>query len=90
MLLYLSDFKLERISAAPDKHSVILLISILLSLMVNQMCDLKSRGVQAGILSGNPDVNPSYIATEIHVKEGKFSHLYSCPEAIVSADNWRQ
>ena len=90
MLPYLFDFKLGRISAAPDKHSVILIISPLLSLMVNQVSDLKSRGVQAGILSGNPDVNPSFIATESHVKEGRFSHLYSCPEAIVSADRWRQ
>ena len=84
------DFKLRRISAPPTKRSVILIVSPVLSLMIDQVSDLKSRGVQAAILSGNRDVDPKFIATESHVQEGNFSHLYSCPEAIVSADRWRQ
>ena len=55
--------------------------------MIDQVSDLKSRGVQAAILSGNRDVDPKFIATESHIQVGKFSHLYSYPEAI---DRWRQ
>ena len=87
ILPYLFDFKLGRISAASFKRSIILIVSPLLSLMIDQVTDLKSRGVQAAILSGNHDVDPSFIATE---SEGKYSHLYSCPETIVSADRWWQ
>ena len=87
---YMFDFKLGRISAASFKRSIIVIVSPLLSLMIDQVTDLKSRGVQAAILSGNHDVDPSFIATESDVKEGKYSHLYSCPETIVSADRWRQ
>ena len=90
ILPYLFDFKLRRISAPRIKRSVILVVSPLLSLMIDQVSDLKSRGVQAAILSGNHDVDPKFIATESHVQEGKFSHLYSCPETIISADRWRQ
>ena len=90
ILLYLFDFKLGCISAASFKHSIISIVSPLHFLTTDQVTDLKYRGVQAAILSGNHDVDPSFIATESDVKEGKYSHLYSCPEAIVSADRWRQ
>jgi len=52
------DYKLGK------TRSVIIMISPLLSLMVDQVCSLRSRGVSAAILSGNSGIDKQYIATD--------------------------
>ena len=54
------------------------------------MSELKTRGVQAAILSGNRDVEPRLAATEADVQAGKFTHLYTSPEAVIGVDRWRR
>ena len=90
ILPYIFDFKLGRVNAPPVKRSVVLIVSPLVSLMIDQVSDLKSRGVQAAVLSGNQDVEPKFTATENDVQQGKFTHLYTSPEAIVNVNRWRR
>ncbi len=47
-------------------------------------------GVSAGVLSGNNTVDKRFLASEAQVKSGHFRLLYSCPEAIVGNDRWKQ
>ena len=49
---FLFDYKLNRTSYGAER-SVVLVISPLVSLMVDQVTGLLQRGVSAGILSGN-------------------------------------
>ena len=90
VLPYVFDFKLGRVGAPPNKHSVVLIVCPLISLMVDQVSELKTRGVQAAILSGNRDVEPRLAATEADVQAGKFTHLYTSPEAVIGVDRWRR
>ena len=50
---FLLDFKLNRITVPQVERSVVLVISPLVSLMVDQVSGLQRRGVLAAILSGN-------------------------------------
>ena len=90
VLPYVFDFKLGRVGASPNKHSVVLIVCPLVSLMVDQVSELKTRGIQAAILSGNRDVEPRLTATETDVQAGKFTHLYTSPEAVIGVDRWRR
>ena len=51
LLLFLFDFKLGRTRAIATERSVALVISPLVSLMVDQVCGLQAYGVCAAILS---------------------------------------
>ena len=89
VLPYVFDFKLGRVGTSPNMHSVVLIVCPLVSLMVDQVSELKTRGIQAAILSGNRDVEPRLTATETDVQEEKFTHLYTSPEAVIGVDRWR-
>ena len=56
-LPFLFDAKLGRRSQAVTQRSVVLVVSPLVSLMVNQVSQLQSVGVAAAILSGNTGVD---------------------------------
>ncbi len=58
--------------------------------MVDQVSSLRSRGVSAAILSGNAGVDKQYLASEADIKSGCFRLLYSCPEAVIGTDRWKQ
>ena len=90
LLPFLFDLKLGRTSSPPRERSVVLVISPLVSLMVDQVSSLLSRGVSAGILSGNKGVDKKFLACEQDILEGRFRLLYSAPEAIFSSDRWKQ
>ncbi len=64
--------KLGRVSAPPSERSVVLVISPLVSLMVNQVSLLQSVGVPAAILSGNKGVDKKYQAVGSDISEGKY------------------
>ena len=53
LLPFMFDFKLKRNTAPQVQRSSVLVISPLVSLMVNQVSGLQKRGVNAAILSGN-------------------------------------
>ncbi len=89
-LPFLFDMKLNRTSSPPSERSIVLVVSRLVSLMVDQVTSLHDRGVSAGILSGNKGVDKKFLASEKDVLEGKFRLLYSSPEAIVGNHQWKQ
>ena len=57
--------------------------------MVDQVVSLRSRSVQAAILSGNKGIDVQLLATDKEVKDGTHSLLFSAPEAL-ACDKWRQ
>ena len=82
-LLFLFDFKLGHTRAIATERSVALVISPLVSLMVDQVCSLQARGVCAAILSGNTGVSKVLLATERDIAQGKLRFLFTAPGAIV-------
>lgn len=87
-LPFLFDYKL-RLNTLPRKEwTSILVVSPLISLMVNQVKSLKQRGVSAAILSENPGVDKDMQA--LSVLPGQYSLLYTAPEAVIDNDKWRQ
>ena len=53
LLPFMFDFKLKRTSSPRVERSVVVVLSPLVSLMVDQVSGLQKRGVPAAILSGN-------------------------------------
>ena len=90
LLLFLFDFKLGRTRAIATERSVALVISPLVSLMVDQICSLQAHGVCAAILSGNTWVSKALLATERDIAQGKLRFLFTAPEAIVGNSRWKQ
>ncbi len=46
--------------------------------------------MSAAILSGNSGVDKKYLANEGDLKTARYRFLYSCPEAIVADQRWKQ
>jgi len=87
LLPFLFDFKFDR-SNEGSQHSVVLVVSPLVSLMVNQVCQLQSAGVSAAILSGNKGVDKKYQVVDQDFVEGKYRLVYTSPEALFTRDQW--
>ena len=83
MLPFLFDF------AGSKSGSIVLALSPLVSLMVDQVQRLRKCGVSAAILTGNKGIEERLVATDEGIKEEKFSLLFSVPEAISGSDKWR-
>ena len=81
--------KLKHTSSPAFELSVVLVISPLVSLMVDQVSSLQHRHVAAGILSGNKGVDKKYLASAKDIYEGYFRLLYSSPEAILGSEQWK-
>ena len=88
-LPFLFDHKLSMVDLPPSEKSVCLVVSPLVSLMVDQVVSLRAKGVQAAILSGNKGIGVHLLATDKEIKDGGYSLLFSAPEAI-ACDKWRQ
>ena len=86
VLLYLFDSKLHRTHASPVEQCVVLIISPLISLMVDQVTTLQSQGVGAAILSGNAGVDKKLLSD---IQAGKFKLLFYSPEAVVGSSKWK-
>ena len=89
VLPYLFDSKLHRTHASPVEQCVVLIISPLISLMVDQVTALQLQGVGAAILSGNAGVDKKLLATVSDIQAGKFKLLFSSPEAVVGSSKWK-
>ena len=88
-LPFLFDVKLERTALPPSKQSVCLVISSLLSLMVDQVMKLKGLGIGSGIMSSSSAVDKSLLVSEAEIKLGSYKILFSAPEAVLDGGNWR-
>ena len=82
LLPFLFDNKLGR----QPGSSLVIVISPLISLMVDQVVSLRSRGVKAAIVTGGDGVRAEFIASEDDLKSA--SLLYCAPEAILGS-RWR-
>ncbi len=83
------DYKLSRTSAPFANRSVVLVVSPLVSLMIDQVRGLNSRGVSAAILSSNKGIDKDIVAIAREVYSGKYRLLYTAPEAVVEDHIWR-
>ena len=76
--------------------SVVLVVSPLVSLMVDQVTSLRSAGVGAAILCGagfpsGGRLTDKLLVDERDIERGKFSLLFGTPEAaIVESERWRE
>ena len=86
-LPFLFDYKLSKVDSS--KKSVCLVVSPLVSLMVDQVVSLRAKGVHAAILSGNKGIDVKILATDKEIGDGTHSLLFSSPEAL-ACDKWRQ
>ena len=89
VLPYLFDSKLGRVDASPVDQCVVLVISPLISLIVDQVTALQLQGVGAAILSGNAGVNKKLMATVTDIQAGKFKLMFSSPEAVTGPSKWK-
>ena len=72
-------------------RSLVIVVSPLRSLMIDQVTSLRKRGVSAAILSGHDGIDKSLLATDSDlVIPGKYSLVFSAPEAIVGSAKWRE
>ena len=85
ILPFLFDLKL-----ASGECSIVIVVSPLVSLMVDQVASLRSRGMRAAIMSGHRGVDSELLATDRNVETGKFSLLFCAPEAIIASEKWRE
>ena len=88
-LPFMFDRKLGR---ALDK-SVVLVVSPLVSLMIDQVTSLRSVGVGAAIMSAGHaerQLARELLVDERDVERGMFSLLFGSPEAIIGSERWRQ
>ena len=90
VLPFLFDFKLDKTTNCVIKRSVVVVVSPLVSLMIDQVSSLQSRGVSAAIFSGNAGVDQKLTASDQDVFAGKYRLLFTAPEAIVSSSKWKQ
>ena len=89
-LPFLFDFTLGRTQSSGIK-SLVIVISPLISLMIDQVISLRKRGVLAAILSGHDGIDRALLASDNDLGlPGKYSLLFTAPEAIIGSAKWRE
>ena len=88
LLPFVMDYKRGKRGNGQESYSTVLVVSPLVSLMIDQVTSLRKRGVTAGILSGHPGVSNELLATAGSIS--KYSFLFSAPEAIIGVEKWRE
>ena len=83
VLPFVFDRLLGRSESPSVDQSVVLVVSPLVSLMVDQVKSLRARGVGAAIISSNRGIDRSLVATDCGIGSGSYRILYSAPEALV-------
>ena len=90
-LPFLFDYKLGKVDLPLLNQSVVIIVSPLVSLMVDQVAKLRARGVEAAILGGiAAGVDGQLLVSERDVEKGAYKLLFSAPEAVVVSERWRQ
>ena len=84
-LPFLFDYKLGKVDLPLLNQSVVIIVSPLVSLMVDQVAKLRERGVKAAILGGNVAGmdGTELLASENDMDKGAYKLLFSAPEAVV-------
>ena len=85
-LPFLYDYKLS--PTDPSKKCTVLVVSPLISLMVNQVKSLRRRKVACCILSGNPGIEKDIQA--VSLSPGEYSLVFTAPEAIIENPKWQE
>ena len=89
VLPFVMDYKLSRVNSVGQYSgscSVVVVISPLISLMVDQVLNLRQRGVDAAIITSGGGVKQQLLATDDDL--GRCSVLFCAPEALVGS-RWR-
>ena len=66
------------------------IVSPLVSLIVDQVASLRLTGVSAAILSGFQGVDHQLQANKKYIVAGLYRLLYYAPEALFLSDKWRR
>lgn len=85
VLPFLFDYTLDLVGAG-EKRSSVLVVSPLVALMVDQVKSLRSRNVDAVVISREGGIDKEYCATEKNMQSA--SIIFSSPEAL-SHSRWR-
>ena len=89
LLPFLFNHKFECTTFPAVEQSVVLIISTLVSLMVDQVSSPQHRDVSAATLSGNKGVDKRFLANANDIADGCYRLLYSAPKAILGSDQWK-
>ncbi len=84
-LPFMFDMKLGRV--AGGNRSVVVVVSPLVSLMIDQVSSLISRGVSAAIMSSQRDIDKKLLVSEQRM--GIYSLLFAAPEAVIGERKWK-
>ena len=87
ILPFLFGFKLSHVDTP---RCMVLVESPLLSLMGDQVSNLRVLGVSAAIMSGQKGVDEELLAADADAEAGKYNLLFGAPEAIIGCEKWRE
>ena len=85
-LPFMFDMKLGRVTGG--SRSVVVVVSPLVSLMVDQVSNLMSRGVSAAIMSSQREIDKKLLVSEQRM--GMYSLLFAAPEAVIGERKWKE
>ena len=85
-LPFVFDMKLGR-SNTGGNCSVVVVVSPLVSLMINQVSSLISRGVSTAIISSQREIDKKLLVSEQRM--GMCSLLFAAPEAVIGERKWK-
>ena len=92
VLPFLFDYKLGTVDS--NCRSVVIVVSPLVSLMVDQVSSLRALGVSAAIMSSSRHAGivggEEVLAVDRDVEAGKYSLLFCAPEAIIGTEKWKE
>ena len=85
-LPFLLDYKLNRVDGRTS--SVVLVVSPLVVLMIDQVQSLRTRGVACAIMSDHEGVDKYLLASETDLSD--YHLLFCAPEAVILVERWKQ
>ena len=85
-LPFMFNMKLGQVTGA--NRSVVIVVSPLVSLMVDQVSSLLSWGVSAAIMSSQREVDMKLLVSEQQM--GVYSLLFAAPEAVIGERKWKE
>ena len=67
-------------------NSVAIVVSLLISLMVDQVQSLRRRSIRAAIMSSGNKVDKEFLATDDDIRDGR---LHFCAPEAIDVPKWR-